>query len=464
MDYGTGAIFGCPAHDQRDLDFARKYKLKVKAVVIPEDEDPAEFKVGDEAYTGPGRLANSSFLNGKSVEDAKEEVAQRLGKRNMGEKRTTFRLRDWGVSRQRYWGCPIPMIHCAKCGIVPVPDKDLPVRLPERCLLRQARKPARPASNLEARQVPHLRRQGHARNRHLRHFRRQLLVFRALLLAAREGAARPGAGRSLAARGSIYRRRRARDPAPALCALLHPRHEGLRLFERGRALRGAVHARHGAARNLLRRSGGEATGSIRPMSSSKRRMASAKPTRRMRRGLRFRSAPSRRCRSRRRTPSTPTFSRSITAPTPRAGSCCRTARPSATCSGPKKARKAPWRFVQRAWRLISESLELLPKPKAKAPAEYSPAAQALRRAAHKGLNAVAEEIEGLRFNRAIASVYEFANALSAALQDKAARGERLFRLRAQGGADLLRPRGQPHHAAPGRGGLVAVRLQHPDRK
>ena len=131
MDYGTGAIFGCPAHDQRDLDFARKYKLKVKAVVIPEGEDPAEFKVGDEAYLGAGRLANSSFLNGKSIEDAKEEVAQRLGKRNMGEKRTTFRLRDWGVSRQRYWGCPIPMIHCAKCGIVPVPDKDLPVRLPK---------------------------------------------------------------------------------------------------------------------------------------------------------------------------------------------------------------------------------------------------------------------------------------------------------------------------------------------
>ena len=127
MDYGTGAIFGCPAHDQRDLDFARKYRLKVKAVVVPEGADPAEFKVGNEAYTGPGRLANSSFLNGMAVEEAKEEVAQRLGKRNMAEKRTTFRLRDWGVSRQRYWGCPIPMIHCETCGVVPVPDKDLPV-------------------------------------------------------------------------------------------------------------------------------------------------------------------------------------------------------------------------------------------------------------------------------------------------------------------------------------------------
>ncbi len=136
MDYGTGAIFGCPAHDQRDLDFARKYKLKVKAVVVPEGEDPAEFKIDDEAYTGPGRLANSSFLNGMSVADAKEEVAQRLGKRNMAEKRTTFRLRDWGVSRQRYWGCPIPMIHCEKCGVVAVPDKDLPVRLPKDVSIR----------------------------------------------------------------------------------------------------------------------------------------------------------------------------------------------------------------------------------------------------------------------------------------------------------------------------------------
>jgi leucyl-tRNA synthetase len=130
MDYGSGAIFGCPAHDQRDLDFALKYNLKVKPVVAPEDQDPKKFKVGDVAYTGPGRIVNSGFLNGLSVEEAKDKVAARLEKAKKGERQTNYRLRDWGVSRQRYWGCPIPIIHCNQCGAVPVPEHDLPVALP----------------------------------------------------------------------------------------------------------------------------------------------------------------------------------------------------------------------------------------------------------------------------------------------------------------------------------------------
>ncbi|MBP2311589.1 leucine--tRNA ligase [Azospirillum soli] len=131
MEYGTGAIFGCPAHDQRDLDFARKYGLPVKPVVIPADADPAAFAVGDEAYTGPGLLRNSAFLDGLEVEAAKQEVGKRLEAVGQGERTTQYRLRDWGVSRQRYWGCPIPVIHCESCGIVPVPEQDLPVVLPE---------------------------------------------------------------------------------------------------------------------------------------------------------------------------------------------------------------------------------------------------------------------------------------------------------------------------------------------
>jgi leucyl-tRNA synthetase len=131
MEYGTGAIFGCPAHDQRDLDFARKYGLKVRPVVIPPGEDAASFAVGEEAYTGPGRLANSGFLDGMEVEAAKAEAVARLAATGQGEAKTTYRLRDWGVSRQRYWGCPIPVIHCEACGVVPVPEADLPVTLPE---------------------------------------------------------------------------------------------------------------------------------------------------------------------------------------------------------------------------------------------------------------------------------------------------------------------------------------------
>ena len=131
MDYGTGAIFGCPAHDQRDLDFANKYSLAVVPVVGPSDQDPATFTVGSKAYVGPGRMINSEFLNGKTIEDAKADVAKRLTRAGIGKIETNYRLRDWGVSRQRYWGCPIPVVHCPDCGIVPVPQADLPVVLPD---------------------------------------------------------------------------------------------------------------------------------------------------------------------------------------------------------------------------------------------------------------------------------------------------------------------------------------------
>ena len=131
MDYGTGAIFGCPGHDQRDLDFARKYGLPVTAVVCPETEDSATFVVENEAYTGDGLIINSEFLNGKTVPEAKTEIIKWFEAKGTGEKQVNFRLRDWGVSRQRYWGCPIPIVHCNACGAVPVPAAELPVVLPE---------------------------------------------------------------------------------------------------------------------------------------------------------------------------------------------------------------------------------------------------------------------------------------------------------------------------------------------
>jgi leucyl-tRNA synthetase len=136
MEYGTGAIFGCPAHDQRDLDFARKYGLDVIPVVIPQDADAAafeiaDFEIADEAYTGDGLHANSDFMDGLNIPDAKEAAAGRLEALGAGTREINYRLRDWGVSRQRYWGCPIPIIHCADCGLVPVPEQDLPVTLPD---------------------------------------------------------------------------------------------------------------------------------------------------------------------------------------------------------------------------------------------------------------------------------------------------------------------------------------------
>ncbi len=128
MGYGTGAVFACPAHDQRDLDFARKYDLPVTTVVSP---DGSDFKVDKEAYTENGIIINSDFLNGLNIETAKQEIIKRLQDKNQGEGKITYRLRDWGVSRQRYWGCPIPIIYCETCGAVPVPENKLPVELPE---------------------------------------------------------------------------------------------------------------------------------------------------------------------------------------------------------------------------------------------------------------------------------------------------------------------------------------------
>ncbi|MPZ41387.1 MAG: leucine--tRNA ligase [Rhizobiales bacterium] len=136
MDYGTGAIFGCPAHDQRDLDFVNKYGLGNTPVVCPPGQDPATFVITDTAYDGDGTLINSRFLDGMTVPQAQEEVAKRLEKesrkgRPVAERQVNYRLRDWGISRQRYWGCPIPIIHCETCGVVPVPEQDLPVTLPD---------------------------------------------------------------------------------------------------------------------------------------------------------------------------------------------------------------------------------------------------------------------------------------------------------------------------------------------
>ena len=131
MDYGAGALFGCPAHDERDLEFARKYGLPVKPVVLPPDVDSTTFKIEDEPYTGPGRLFNSDFLDGLDVDAGIAAAIDRAERDGTGEGATVYRLRDWGVSRQRYWGCPIPVTHCEACGAVPVPADQLPVTLPD---------------------------------------------------------------------------------------------------------------------------------------------------------------------------------------------------------------------------------------------------------------------------------------------------------------------------------------------
>ena len=141
MEYGTGAIFGCPAHDQRDLDFANNYKLPVLPVVKPKNHNKNDYEITDTAFTDDGTIINSSFLNGLNVKDAKKRATDELEKINLGRASITWRLRDWGVSRQRYWGCPIPIIKCKDCGDIPVPIDELPVKLPKDINLNSAGNP-----------------------------------------------------------------------------------------------------------------------------------------------------------------------------------------------------------------------------------------------------------------------------------------------------------------------------------
>jgi len=138
MDYGNGAIFGCPAHDQRDFDFAKKYNLPILVVVSDDEEKDKKL---NKAYTGTGRLINSDFLNGLTVEDAKKTIIEKIEKISIGRKRILFRLKDWGISRQRYWGCPIPMIYLEDGSCVPVDKNELPVKLPNDIDLRSPGNP-----------------------------------------------------------------------------------------------------------------------------------------------------------------------------------------------------------------------------------------------------------------------------------------------------------------------------------
>ena len=256
MEYGTGAIFGCPAHDQRDLDFVNKYGLGNTPVVCPEGQDPKTFVITDTAYDGDGRMINSRFLDGMTIEQAKEEVAKRLesemrGNVPVGERQVNFRLRDWGISRQRYWGCPIPVIHCPKCDVVPVPDEDLPVVLPEDVTFDKPGNALDHHPTWKHVACPQCGGKAQRETDTMDTFVEFVVVLRALHRSLeRERADHARCRQPDDAGRPVYRRRRARDPASALQPLLHPRDEGHRPYRHGRAVRRHVHAGHGGARDL----------------------------------------------------------------------------------------------------------------------------------------------------------------------------------------------------------------------
>jgi leucyl-tRNA synthetase len=415
MDYGTGAIFGCPAHDQRDLDFVNKYDLGNTPVVCPPGQDPKSFIITDTAYDGDGTMINSRFLDGMSIDEAKEEVARRLeketrGNRPVAQRQVNYRLRDWGISRQRYWGCPIPIIHCAKCGVVPVPEKDLPVVLPEDVTFD------RPGNPLD---------------RHP--------AWKHVACPQCHGAARRETDTMDTFVDSSWYFARFTDPwktdAPtdrqaadhwlpvdqyiggiehAILHLLYSRfftramkktgHIGLDepfagLFTQGMVVHETYRRKDGSyatpaevtiegagdARRAKFSATGEPVeiGAIEKMSKSKRNTVDPDD-----------------------------IIREYGADTAR-WFMLSDSPPERDVIWTEEGVQGAWRFVQRLWRIVGEIAQL-DAPAAR-PASFSEPASAVRKAAHGALAKVTEDVEKLRFNRCIAHIYELANALNDAI-------------------------------------------------
>ena len=423
MEYGTGAIFGCPAHDQRDLDFVNKYDLGNVPVVCPPGQDPKTFVITDTAYDGDGTMINSRFLDGMTIEQAKEEVAKRLetqtrGNAPVAQRQVNFRLRDWGISRQRYWGCPIPIIHCEKCGVVPVPAKDLPVQLPDDVTFD---KPGNPL------------------DRHP--------TWKNVTCPQCGGAARRETDTMDTFVDSSWYFARFTDPwnkdAPtdrevvddwlpvdqyiggiehAILHLLYSRfftramkatgHVGIDepfagLFTQGMVVHETYQKQNGewvtpAEVKIEGAEGGAAPRRSPPPAS------------------RSRSAASRRCRSRRRTPSTRTTSWRPTAPTWRAGSCCRTRRPSATSNGPSAACRARGASPTGCGGRSAKPPSSPRTPRPSGPPHSASRRWRSARPPTARLAKVSDAIEKLHFNVAVAHIYEFANALGSAIANPAA--------------------------------------------
>jgi leucyl-tRNA synthetase len=415
MAYGTGAIFGCPAHDQRDLEFARKYKLPVLPVVIPEGTDPKSFVIGEEAYVGPGRLANSRFLDGMSVEDAKAEVAKRLEAEGRGERTVNYRLRDWLVSRQRPWGCPIPMIHCAQCGVVPAKESDLPIKLPDDLAFNVKGNPLAAHPTWKHTTCPTCGGAAVRDTDTLDTFVDSSWYFARFCDTTAEEPVNRAAvdywlpvdqyigGIEHAILHLLYARFFVRamkkagyveldEPFAGLFTQGMVCHETYKDADGGWLSPDEVEKRDGKA--FVKATGEPAaTGPSEKMSKSKKNVVAPEQI------IDVFGAD--------------TIRWFMLSDTP----------PERDIEWTDEGAEGCWRFVQRIWRLVSEA-EGLPPPGTHAK-DAEGAALELRRAAHRAIAAVTDDLASLRFNRAVAQIYALANAISAAEVSGAARREAL---------------------------------------
>ena len=405
MEYGTGAIFGVPAHDQRDLEFARKYELAVRPVVLPPSADPASFEVGDEAYVGPGALFNSDFLDGLDVDSAKRKIIERLETLGAGEGTVQYRLRDWGVSRQRYWGCPIPMVHCPDCGLVPVPKEQLPVTLPEDVDLSTPGNPLERHPTWKHTTCPKCGTAAARETDTFDTFVESSWYFARFCSPRAEGAMDRGevdywlpvdqyiGGVEHAVLHLLYARFFTR--ALKQCGYLGVDEPFAGLFTQGMICHETYKAPDGKwlSPAEVERGGdgglvdleGRAVerGRVEKMSKSKKNTID--PT---------------------------AIIEAYGADTAR-WFMLSDSPPDRDMEWTEAGVEGAYRFVQRLWRIVDEMLDDLPPAESSPPQALTKAAMDLRRTAHKAVETVTGDVDSFRFNRAVARIYELTNALAA---------------------------------------------------
>ena len=417
MDYGTGAIFGCPAHDQRDLDFVNKYGLGNVPVVCPEGQDPKTFVITDTAYDGDGRMINSRFLDGMTIEQAKDEVAKRLEKETRGNRpvavrQVNFRLRDWGISRQRYWGCPIPVIHCEVDGVVPVPDKDLPVRLPDDVSFDKPGNPLDHHPTWKTVPCPKCGRPARRETDTMDTFVDSSWYFARFTDPWRENSP---TDKTMADEwmpvdqyiGGIEH---------AILHLLYSRfftramqvtgHIGMKEPFEGLFTQGMV------VHETYRKADGEwvVPAEVQIETIGDKRVAKLAAT-----GETVEIGHiEKMSKSKRNTVDPDDIIASFGADTAR-WFMLSDSPPERDVIWTEEGAQGAWRFMQRLWRLVNEIAEIGKKAPAVKPAAFDGTALEVRKAAHRALARVSEDIDKLRFNRCVAHIYECANAISAAI-------------------------------------------------
>ncbi|WP_068085304.1 leucine--tRNA ligase [Polycladidibacter stylochi] len=429
MDYGTGAIFACPAHDQRDLDFARKYGLPVKAVVLPEGENPETFTVENEAYTGDGSIFNSEFLTDLSISEAKQSVSDKLSQqvangKPQGEREINYRLRDWGISRQRYWGCPIPIIHCDDCGVQHAPVESLPIKLPEDVSFDRPGNPLDRHPTWGKTTCPNCGKEAKRETDTMDTFVDSSWYFARFTDPKNTNPTDPKAanawlpvdqyigGVEHAILHLLYSRFFTRamqitghldlkEPFKGLFTQGMVNHETYKASSDGRWVSPAdikiEQTDTGRTATLLDTGEPVIIGSIEKMSKSKKNVVD--PTDII------------------DTYGADTARWFVLSDSP----------PERDIIWTEEGVLGAWRHVQRVHRIIGEVAE---KSKATTkPDKFSDEATALRRASHKTLSAITKDFEGLGFNRAVARLYEFTNVISKALQSDLNQEDISFALR-----------------------------------